>query len=172
MLRLVFWVVKDVDVTEYVPDVPELQGGARGAALTASPVTVAVATLQDDRGGLDRWAVDDARVVLHDPEPRRPTVWEGPRRLDARYGDGDGRCNDHSRDVPPLLRLFSRRARGGPRRQLRRQVHERRFSCLRQEHGLVPDRRLGVPQEHQRQGGTGQLRHQRHAARLRQRQQD
>ena len=35
--------------------------------------------------------------------------------------------------------------------------------------GFVPHRRLGLPQKHQRQGGAGQRRHQRYAARLRQR---
>ena len=41
--------------------------------------------------------------------------------------------------------LCIRRARGGPRRQ----VHERGVLHLRQEHVLVPRRRLGLSQEHQ-----------------------
>ena len=51
------------------------------------------------------------------------------------------------------------------------QVHARPVPRLRQKHGLMPPRRLGPQQEHRCKGGAGRRRHQRHAARLRQRQQ-
>jgi hypothetical protein len=100
-----------------------------------------------------------ARQVTPDPE----SVGD-----QFQLADGDGGGGDRSRHVPPLRRRVHRWAGGGSRHQ----VHERRVPRLCQTHGLKPHRRLGLTQEHQRQGGAGQVpgqrRHRRHVARLRQ----
>jgi hypothetical protein len=83
-----------------------------------------------------------------------------PTRASATVTAADAAARRHSRHVPSVWRRLSRRAGGGPRLQ----VHERGVPGLRQGLGLMPHRRLCVPQEHQRQGAARQRRRQRHIA--------
>ena len=70
----------------------------------------------------------------------------------GRLGDGNEQCNDHSRPRPRSCACFAMFS-WSPRSRASSDVFRRR-----QGHGLVPNCRLGLPQEPQREGAAGQRR--------------
>ena len=85
---MALWVDQDVDVAEYVPDLPTHQGRALRPMGSPASASITVALRLDDRGGLDRRPAAAGWPLQGDGLPE-------PQRLHARVAMQDALQPDH-----------------------------------------------------------------------------